>query len=221
MWYVLLLLTIMVILNRIPVVGKILKGVSTMFHEFGHALMALLTGGKVDSIQLMSNNAGLANVRVYKGFSTFLMSIAGYPAEIGAAYLILWMYVSDMYLLLIIILASVTLFTFLFIRNIYGFFWLLVFGGFLYVSYMHIESLWVSYAFLIIVLSTLGEALYASFTICVLSMRRRKEAGDATYLAEKTGVPAPVWGVFFFLLSSYVFYQSLDLLGQLTVKNPF
>jgi hypothetical protein len=40
------------------------------FHEFGHALAAVLTGGKVESISLDPNEGGVTNMRGGKQFFT-------------------------------------------------------------------------------------------------------------------------------------------------------
>jgi hypothetical protein len=102
----------------------------------------------------------------------------------------------------------------LWIRNIYGALWIIVFcainGYLIYlgnVQYIKVAAL--LYAVFIAV-----DAVFSSLTVLFLSFKQKDKAGDATLLKKITGVPAFVWGILFAGISGFVFYLILSrLLG--------
>ncbi|SMR48849.1 unnamed protein product [Zymoseptoria tritici ST99CH_1E4] len=64
---------VIALLWNIPYVKNVLwpfKMLTIAFHEFGHALAAVLTGGKVESIELNPNEGGVTHMRGGKQFFT-------------------------------------------------------------------------------------------------------------------------------------------------------
>ena len=55
-----LFLLLAFILLKVPVLGKYVSVVYTVFHEFGHALVSKLTGGHIEKIELFHNSEGVA-----------------------------------------------------------------------------------------------------------------------------------------------------------------
>lgn len=218
---VFLFLILIIILNRVPVVGKIFKIVSTMFHELGHALMTVLTSGKVYGIYLFHDVRGMASTGSRNWISKVLVTLAGYPTEAAMSYLLLFLFANKQYEVLLYVLFGAILITMFFIRNLYGFIWLLSFGMISFLAYSNIQEIWVNYLLLGIVLITVGEALVSSINILYLSLKRKKQAGDATALAEATKIPALVWGILFFVFSSFLFFHMIDLLGMVKISTPF
>lgn len=227
------------IINRLPIIGQILKVVSTMFHEMGHALMAILTQGKVFGIILIrekeknysrpkeswkkrlknyffnhpffDNREGVAVTGSKNWASRLLVALAGYPSEMGAAILLLYLYVNDKHALMLYFLIGVSVITLFFIRNKYGYIWLFIFGSTLYFALRYQEQSWVHYYLLTVTLICIVESVYSSFTILVLSFTDRKNAGDSTILAKQTFIPAVIWGLLFFIFNLYILYLSRDL----------
>ena len=60
-------LAVAFLIGRIPVVGKYIKSVNTMFHEDGHALFALIFGHGTNKIELFANTEGVAETLTTKG----------------------------------------------------------------------------------------------------------------------------------------------------------
>ena len=81
------LVVVSFLLPRIPVVGKFFNIINTGLHEFGHALMALLTGGSVERIELFKDTSGTTTTKSENGFSAFWVSLAGYPFAASVAWL--------------------------------------------------------------------------------------------------------------------------------------
>lgn len=210
---------LIILLNRIPKIGDIFKKVSTMFHELGHALFGILTRGRVQGIQLFSNNAGTANVQPSNWLSKVLMTVAGYPVETIMSFVLLYLYVQGLYDLLSYVLLGATILTLAFIRNWYGFFWLIGFGVLNFFAYQNLGELWVEYYFLAIVLLVIGEAFYSSFVIFVLSFKHKKGTGDTAILAQSTWIPAFIWGTLFFGFSCYMFYIMIDYLQMIEITK--
>lgn len=74
-----LFLAIALVVNWLPLISIPFNWLETYFHELSHGLAAIVTGGKVVSIQLYLNGAGLCTTI---GGSSFLISLMGY---VGAA----------------------------------------------------------------------------------------------------------------------------------------
>lgn len=69
------LLIAAIVIRQIPIVSIPLNWLETYFHEISHGIAALLTGGKIISIQLFPNGSGLCTSQ--GGFG-FLISFFGY-----------------------------------------------------------------------------------------------------------------------------------------------
>jgi len=70
-----ILLIAAVIFRQLPLVSIPFNWLESYFHEISHGIAALLTGGKVVSIQLFANGAGLCTTQ---GGSRFAISFFGY-----------------------------------------------------------------------------------------------------------------------------------------------
>ena len=74
-----LFLVAAIILRQIPFVSIPFNWLESYFHEIGHGLAAIATGGKIVSIQLFTNGAGLCTTQ---GGYTFVISFFGYAGAI-------------------------------------------------------------------------------------------------------------------------------------------
>ena len=127
-----LFLLLAFILLKVPVLGKYVSVVYTVFHEFGHALVSKLTGGHIEKIELFHNSEGVAWSSNRFWLGRVLTGLAGYPFASGVAYLFLYMIDKEMYNYVFIILFSVISFSLLFwVRNLYGLLWSITIIGFL------------------------------------------------------------------------------------------
>ena len=116
-----LIFVITLIITRIPILGKYFRVVDTIIHESGHALMAILTSGKVLSINLFADTSGSTVTKSTNKFGQALVSFAGYPISSLTALLMMYLINSSNHLLVIFILVTIAITgMILFIRNGYG-----------------------------------------------------------------------------------------------------
>ncbi|WP_233576111.1 M50 family metallopeptidase [Saccharopolyspora rhizosphaerae] len=193
------LIALVLVLNRgtwLP-----LRNVVTIAHEGGHAVVALLSGRKLNGIRLHSDTSGLTvSTGRSHGPGMVLTLLAGYPAVsllgLGGAWLVTsdresWMLWGCIALLVLMLLA---------VRNAYGVLSVLLTGGALgAVSYFATPS-W----------QALCAALLCWFLLVgglrplneLGRKRRRGRAGDsdADQLARLTGVAAGAWMLLWFLV---------------------
>lgn len=202
---IMLLITFFVL--RIPILGKYLRVVNTMIHESGHAIAALLTSGKVYSISLFTNTEGLAVTGSRYWLGRVIVAISGYIFSSFFAFLTFYLYFENKYEWILYILATFCLVNMvLWVRNFYGFIWLVTFTTLLVISYLFLTPLALSYFTLIICSILLTESVTTSFVILKLSHKQPDKAGDAKSLKEATFIPTIIWGLFFFIQSLYFSY---------------
>ena len=213
-WVLVLFFALGFILPRIPVVGKFFNVINTALHEFGHALMALITGGSVDKIELFNDTSGTTTTRSDSKFGAFLVSLAGYPFAASVAWLAFYLIGQGAEKGLVIGLSVLFVLMLLFwIRNWYGVVWVLLFcavnGVLLYygnASHLHYTALF--YAAVI-----MAESISSSITIAVLALRDGNKAGDATNLAKLTHLPAFLWALLFLAYTGWVSYRMVLMLS--------
>ena len=201
------------VLPRIPIIGKWFNLINTAIHELGHALMALVLEGSVKKIELFNDASGTTTTSTKTKFGSFLVAFIGYPFSSVVSYFIFYL-LSVGYEKGVLIAISI-LFLFmlvLWIRNIYGAIWIIVFCAFngylIYINNVeYIQIVTLLYAVFIAV-----DALFSALTVLFLSVKQKDKAGDATLLKKITGVPAFIWGLIFAGIAGFVFYC---LIGQL------
>lgn len=182
---------------QIPVVGPFFKIVNTLIHESSHAFMSLLLQGKVLQIQLFANTGGVTYTEFSSRVASILTSAAGYIGSSVVAFCLAVLSAKGKHtisLWLFVIISTVNLL--LWVRNLFGILWLLLFIGLL------IFALWRRGSWSVVLsvglfLFVLAESMSSSFVILWLSLFRPAEAGDATNLAQDTLLPAGFWGVLF------------------------
>lgn len=175
-------------------IWRVLRNVVTIAHEGGHAVVALLSGRKLNGIALHSDTSGLT---VSTGKSTgpgmALTLFAGYPAVsllgLGGA----WLDVANLaHVLLwatVVLLAAMLLA----VRNSYGVLSVVVTGGLVFVV-SWFAAAWVQ--------ALCGElfswfllfgGIRPIFELSGKHGRGRARTSDADQLARLTGMPVPIW----------------------------
>jgi hypothetical protein len=174
------------------------------FHELGHALAALLTGGSVAGLQVSFNEGGLTLTR---GGIHFLILNGGYlgSAAFGLG-LLMATRKEGRGKILSALLGLVLLGTALLWVPIFSF-------GFLYVSVAGFAFLWVSRRLSGYVADRavraigLFSVLYALFDIRS-DVFGGSGVSDAVMLAQLTGVPALLWGGLWLIVCLVTLWQS-------------
>ncbi len=201
-------MVIALLLPRIPVVGKFFNIINTGLHELGHALVALLLDGEVHKIELFNDTSGTTVTQTSRKWQAVLVSLAGYPFAASVAWLAFYLVMKGAATGLVIGLSVLFLIMLvLWIRNVYGALWVLLFcaiNGFLIYygneDYIHYTAMF--YAVMI-----LTESLVSSLVLVVLSFKNPSQAGDATNLAKVTHVPAAIWSLMFLAYTAWVVYR--------------
>ena len=210
-WY---LLALAFLLPRIPIVGKFFNIINTLFHELGHAFMALLLQGEVTKIQIFSDTSGVTVTKSKSAVAAFFISLAGYPFASIAAY-IAW-YLMKYHFAMWFILGLSLLFLIIlifFIRNIYGIIWVLLFtalNGLLIFYFKNDTYLEIAATFY--ALSMLIESIWSPIVLLYLSFTHPEQAGDAANLKNITHIPAFFWALLFVGFSGLVTYYIIYMI---------
>jgi hypothetical protein len=201
----LLFLLIAIVLTKMPIAGKYFAVANTLIHEVGHQLASILTFGKPHKISLFSNTEGLAFSSHRFWLGKFITSLAGYVFSSFMACTFLFLISKGRYDIVIYIFLTILGVSMLFwVRNLYGFFWILTFSaGFVWLLWKANGPI-IEYVVLLLVSIIFIESITSAFEVMYLSFKTPLQAGDATSLARHTFViPAQIWGIFFFIQSLY------------------
>lgn len=191
---------------------RVSRNVVTIAHEGGHALVALLTGRKLDGIRLHSDTSGVTVSRGRPdGAGMVLTALAGYVAPPLLGLLFAWLLELGRITLMLWFALALLAGMLVMIRNAFGVLSVVTTGGIVFaVSWFAPTDVQAAFAY-----------FGASFLLLAgtrpvielqrLRARRQAPSSDADQLAHLTGVPGLVW-VFVFGL---VALASLLLGGKL------
>lgn len=209
------LLVLAFVLPRVPFVGKFFNIINTLIHELGHALLALVLQGQVLKIQIFNDTSGVTLTKANSTFAAIMVSLAGYPfsALVGyaCAYLLsvgyeMWI-VTGLSIIFIFMLI-------LWIRNIYGIIWTLIFVGVnALLIYYWKNDLYIQIAAWFYTLMILIESVWSALVVLLLSLRNSDQAGDATNLRNFTKLPSCIWALLFAAFAVWMGWHSLLKLG--------
>ncbi|ANC31542.1 M50 family metallopeptidase [Isoptericola dokdonensis] len=179
-------------------VWRVARHVVTIAHEGAHAVVAMLTGRRLDGIRLHSDTSGLTvTAGRPRGAGMVLTAFAGYVGPglvgLGAAWLLRAGYAVGLLWLLVVLLALLLLK----IRNWFGLWSVLVSGALLVaVSWWLDPQAQSAVAYAVTWFLLLGS-VRPVFELQAQRSRGRARSSDADQLGRLTGVPAVVWvGVF-------------------------
>ncbi|GAA2204646.1 M50 family metallopeptidase [Nonomuraea monospora] len=194
------LVALVIVGFRMP--WQVSRGLITIAHEGGHALMALLTRRKLEGIRLHSDTSGVTLTRGRPtGPGMVLTALAGYLAPpllgLGAA----WLTEQGRITLLIWGVLLLLVCMLLLIRNLYGALILLVTGGAVFALIMYAPADIQQVVALVAVWFLLFGGIRPIFELQYKRRRRQARDSDADQLARLTFLPGGFY-VFFFLLVS-------------------
>jgi hypothetical protein len=177
------------------------RNVITIVHEAGHALVAVLVGRRLSGIRLHSDTSGLTLTRG-KPYGPGMVStaLAGYvaPSLLGLAFA--GLVGADRITAVLVICALLLFGVLVMVRNVYGFFTVLLTGGVLFgVAWWLPPVVQAAFAHLITWFLLFGGVRPVG------ELQRKRRYGrardsDADQLARLTGAPGLLWvGMFFFV----------------------
>ncbi len=173
-----------------------------LLHEVSHGLAAVLTGGRIVSIELSPREGGLCTTA---GGWPFVISSAGYlgSALFGALFLVLGVRGKPRTHRTVagLLGAALLALTLVYVRSAFGFTYGLVAGALLLGV-----ARWLPEGASSFVLRLLGvtSLLYAPWDIASDLILRSVPASDAGALARMTGIPALAWGVLWLAASLFI-----------------
>lgn len=178
-----------------------------LLHEVSHGLAAVLTGGRIVSIELSPLEGGLCTTA---GGWPFVIASAGYlgSALFGALFLVLGFRGRPRTHRTVtgVLGAALVLLTLVYVRSAFGFAYGLVAGALLLAV-----ARWLPEGASSFVLRLLGvtSLLYAPWDITSDLILRSIPASDAGALARMTGIPALAWGVLWLAASLAIAWRAL------------
>lgn len=208
-FYAILILTF--ILLRIPGLSNYLRTVSTLLHESGHALVAILLSGEAMEIKLNSNTSGSALTKTSSKMKAFLVSFAGYPiAALGALGLMALSFRQDFRTGFLILISISIINLIIFVRNTYGIFWLVTFSVLIFISNWYLPASIALILFRFISLIAFIEGITSTFTVVAIGIAHPKKAGDITSMEKFSGIPAFFWSIIMAITVGYISWISLS-----------
>jgi hypothetical protein len=204
------LLAVALLLTRIPVIGKYFRGINTMIHESGHAVVTLMVSGEIISVNLFSDTSGTTVTKAKNKFFQIVISLAGYPASAITAFIFMLLLNKGYDLYILFVMVSITLLLLvLSIRNTYGIFWAGTFSllNLLLIYYNHAIAISIAAKFFTLVIFT--DGLISSITLLALSIKTPNKAGDASNLQKFTRIPAVVWAIILLGISVFLAYLTI------------
>lgn len=191
---------------------SIFSTVDTLIHESSHALTAFLLSGQNMSIELYHDNSGVTYYETDLTWTDIPISMAGYMGSSCFAILLFYLRSKEKMRfglqLLTIIAIAVLLFL---VDNSYGVWWLSTFS-LITILVLAFLPKWLSdMYYLFISFICLTQAVLSPIWLTQIAWETPAEAGDATNLADCTGVPAWVWAVIFVLFALGCAKKSIDI----------
>lgn len=208
------------LLLRIPNIGPYFRGLNTMFHESGHAFFALLLTGTFSKVDLHADTSGSCKYTVSGWFRDSLINLAGYPfGALAAVGMFHYLHIGKTNWVFFGLASWLAINLLFWVRNKFGWFWILTFGALLGGCY-YLQNNAVTFYFLFFASAlNLIETVYSSLVILWLSADEPSHAGDAANLRSITYIPAIVWGLLFAAASSYAAVWCVEELFEINILS--
>ncbi|WP_309115311.1 M50 family metallopeptidase [Saccharothrix sp.] len=181
-----------------PGIWRISRNTITIAHEGGHALIALLTGRRLEGIKLNADTSGVTVSRGKPtGIAVVLMYFAGYvtPSLLGlaAAVLVTTDNVRPLLWATVVLLAAMLIM----IRNVFGVLSVVATGTIMFVVSWYAAAEWQAAFALFVTWFLLLGGVRPVGELQGRRLRGRAPNSDADMLARITRVPGLLWVVLF------------------------
>ena len=182
---------------------------TTLVHELGHAVAAILTGRVVHGIRIRRNHSGDALSSGRGVLGTIVSGVMGYPAPavVGAAQL--WCVFTGYTSIALFAGGVVLLLTLLVIRNAFGVLVVLASAAASAALWFYATPEVQSYALLVLGIALLVGSVRGLLGVIAVHTSRRTQlqTSDAYLLFRRTGVPSPLWlALFVAIIGACVFF---------------
>lgn len=213
-WLSILLAAVAVTVGVTATWARYITAISTLIHETGHALAAILTGGGVHVIRIHDHESGVAYTWYWSRASSIVSSFAGYAtpplAGLGAAHLIADGKAAAALAILALVAALVLLVT----RDLATLAIVVLIGGaagsVFWWGTPHVQTIAATaVAWLLLV----SEAVHLAGLAADRYLRGAWTHGDEDTLADDTGIPVMVWLLAWWALSGWCAWVAWPLLA--------
>jgi hypothetical protein len=194
-------LFVALILRQIPFISLPFNWLESYFHEISHGLMAIVTGGKIMTIELFTNGAGLCTSR---GGSRFLISFSGYAGAVFWGSLLYLMATAHQKLAQFISLSIFILIALSIIFWVRDLLTLIICIVLLGVFALLLKNKWLHHSQWLLKLISMTVLLNAITSPFYLFDGR--SIGDGATLASLTGLPEFIWVIVWSLLGISALY---------------
>ena len=182
---------------------------TTLVHELGHAVAAILTGRVVHGIRIRRNHSGDALSSGRGALGTVVSGVMGYPAPavVGAAQL--WCVFNGYTAIALFAGGAILVLTLLVIRNLFGVLVVLASAGASAALWFYATPEVQGYALLVLGIALLVGSVRGLFAVVAVhtSNRSQLQTSDAYLLFRRTGVPSPLWlALFAGIIGACVFF---------------
>ncbi|GAA4838269.1 M50 family metallopeptidase [Saccharopolyspora rosea] len=173
---------------------RVLRNVVTIAHEGGHAVVALLSGRKLNGIRLHSDTSGLTvSTGKAHGPGMVFTLLAGYPAVsllgLGGA----WLVTADLARVMLWVCIGLLVVMLLAIRNAYGVLSVVITGAVLFAVSWYATPAWQASCCALLSWFLLFGGIRPIAELRGKRVRGRASESDADQLARLTGLPGGVW----------------------------
>lgn len=209
--------------------ARISKYLTTLFHEVGHAFVALILGGRIQHIKIQPNGSGVTStahaVNLKYKIVRILELLAGYSFPVNTGVILVglgFIGVDPLYMLAFV--GLVAGFTLLFIRNFFGLLVVFSYAAFAFAGYIARDIVPVNYtiafiAFILIFggIKDIKDVTWINFS----SQYNPDNKNDFNFLRDETFIPARIWNIGFILseiviitLTTILFLNYHDIMVQ-------
>lgn len=188
---------------------------TTVIHELGHAVAALMTFQLVTGIKLQLNHGGTTHTYGPGGIRSVWSAFWGYPAPAVVGAVLTWSALNGWSSAALSVSCILLMLTLLLIRNAEG---LLILGGVLAVSLLLVlfaGPVFLGHATLVIALAMMVGAVRDLGKVIHVHFKRRTEleSSDAYILYRMTMFPSPLWLFAFAAVTAASWALALDFIG--------
>jgi hypothetical protein len=202
--YLILLLVLILICWQYPILYP-LKLLVVFFHESSHALATLLTGGTVSELVINHQQGGHV---ISRGGNQFIIISAGYLGSLLWGVAIYAASVKSHYdrAIMAVLGISVILITVLLSRSLFSWLFGLLSGAAMLLIAKYLSDEYNDFALRLIGLTSM---MYAPLDIYSDTISRSDLESDAYFLAEEVGGTSLLWGSVWILISVIVIFYCL------------
>lgn len=200
----------------VPPVWEVTRHVATLVHEAGHAVVAVLTGRRLNGIRLHADTSGLTvSTGRARGPGMIATAAAGYPAPSAVGLGVLALVVHDHATWALTVALAVLVAMVVFIRNWFGLLVVVVAGAAVALVTYRADGPVQDLALMTFAWFLLLAGPRTSLDLWGHRRRVTSRTTDADILARLTHVPALIWNALFVVVSIAAVVVAVRITGLL------